>query len=468
MKNQNQITLSLPIFCFFVLIASCIPQGLYAQQKEFYYLDAVSDRIGNTHLFYHYTDTVSNIEWHYNINHLDLSTNSDSTFLSGIERDNFSSYVKHYDLQFFNNDIRKFTYTTVSAVEEASYYISRFDTIDAFSGFILDVHKKFITGDSDDTVYARIENITTISVDGGISWPTQDDFYRDEIPDSLILDFPLTYMSPYNSNMLIGKKLGYFKDTLVVSHDGGINSTVINDTLSTNLSSSPFDRTKENVTFDPDSVTVYLTDIYKSNTDTVLSLFRSSELVNPESWAVVNQFNEFYTPLSSTIEIGKIYLWNEHEILVSTDFGETFETLYETPKYPIEKVKTAAGRLFLVTPFQLLEIVGQNAVEIKAFTVGIEDLYIQKPHQTILHQNYPNPFNPSTTITFTLPSSSDVSLIVYNLLGQQIDILIDNEYYSTGDYTVEFRADDHLSTGVYIYRLTTDRYTQTKTMTLIK
>ena len=467
MNNQILNTHFFAILCFFALIIGT-PFHSSAQQKMFYYLDAIADTNNDVHLFYHKIDTINRFERNFDINHLDLSTNSDSTFLSGIERDNYSSYFKHYDLQFYNNDIRKYTYTSASAVEEPSNYISRFDTIDAFSGFILDVHKKFLTGGSNDTVYARIENITTISKDGGMSWPSQEDFYRDEIPDSLILDFPLTYMSPYNSNMLIGKHLGFFKDTLVVSQDGGINSTVINDTLSTNLSSSPFDRTTENVTFDPDSVTVYLTDIYKSNTDTVLSLFRSSELVNPESWAVVNQFNEFYTPLSSTIETGKIYLWNEHEILVSTDFGETFETLYETPKYPIEQIATAAGRLFLVTPFQLLEIIGNNAVEIKTFTVGIEDFYIQKPHQTILHQNYPNPFNPSTTITFTLPSSSDVSLIVYNLLGQEIYVLIDNEFYSTGEYTVEFSADEHLSTGVYIYRLTADRYTQTKTMTLIK
>lgn len=89
------------------------------------------------------------------------------------------------------------------------------------------------------------------------------------------------------------------------------------------------------------------------------------------------------------------------------------------------------------------------------------------PHSFRLHQNYPNPFNPSTTITFDLPESAATRLEVYNAIGRRIAVLIDQEH-SAGTHTVSFDA-SHLSSGVYLYRLSADGNTiDTRTMTLIK
>tara|TARA_R110000868_G_scaffold306734_4_gene568172 strand:+ start:40570 stop:42786 length:2217 start_codon:yes stop_codon:yes gene_type:complete len=83
-----------------------------------------------------------------------------------------------------------------------------------------------------------------------------------------------------------------------------------------------------------------------------------------------------------------------------------------------------------------------------------------------LSQNYPNPFNPSTNISFTLPASGEVNLTVYNLLGQEVATLVNNRMGS-GSHSVRFDA-SRLSSGVYIYRLVSEGFSQTKKMMLIK
>lgn len=88
-----------------------------------------------------------------------------------------------------------------------------------------------------------------------------------------------------------------------------------------------------------------------------------------------------------------------------------------------------------------------------------------------LSQNYPNPFNPTTKIKYTLPEAGSVKLTIYNLLGQEIKVLI-KTFQESGDYDMLFDAKD-LDSGVYIYRveevsLRGNVYSQTKKMTLIK
>ncbi len=83
-----------------------------------------------------------------------------------------------------------------------------------------------------------------------------------------------------------------------------------------------------------------------------------------------------------------------------------------------------------------------------------------------LGQNYPNPFNPSTRIKYTIPERANVRLIVYNLLGQQVATLV-NEDQPVGNYVALFEANS-LSTGVYFYRLEAGKFTETRKMLLVK
>jgi hypothetical protein len=89
-----------------------------------------------------------------------------------------------------------------------------------------------------------------------------------------------------------------------------------------------------------------------------------------------------------------------------------------------------------------------------------------------LDQNYPNPFNPSTTITYSLPKESLVSMIIYNALGQEVTKIISDQKQVTGKYNVEWNGKDSkgntVSTGMYFYKLMTEGMSITKKMFLLK
>jgi hypothetical protein len=88
------------------------------------------------------------------------------------------------------------------------------------------------------------------------------------------------------------------------------------------------------------------------------------------------------------------------------------------------------------------------------------------PDQPWLGQNYPNPFNPKTGVRFEVIGVSDVKLAVYDLLGREVAVLV-NEKKQPGGYEVSFDASG-LASGVYIYRMTAGSYIQTRKMILVK
>ena len=83
-----------------------------------------------------------------------------------------------------------------------------------------------------------------------------------------------------------------------------------------------------------------------------------------------------------------------------------------------------------------------------------------------LYQNYPNPFNPTTTIKYDLPNTSEVSLIIYDILGRKIKELV-NTKQQAGRYEVQFNA-SNLASGVYIYQLIAEKYMSSRKMILMK
>lgn len=88
-----------------------------------------------------------------------------------------------------------------------------------------------------------------------------------------------------------------------------------------------------------------------------------------------------------------------------------------------------------------------------------------------LSQNYPNPFNPITTISYQLPASSPVKLIIYNQRGQKVRTLID-QYQTVGNYEVRWcgrnSSGSYVASGTYFYRLITDGNVETQQMLLLR
>jgi len=96
----------------------------------------------------------------------------------------------------------------------------------------------------------------------------------------------------------------------------------------------------------------------------------------------------------------------------------------------------------------------------------IEEIEVLLPLVFNLEQNYPNPFNPLTTINFSLPEATNVTLTIYNTLGQKIDEIV-NTYLEAGLHSFQWDANNSTS-GLYFYELRTERYESVKKMLLMK
>ncbi|MCC6636469.1 MAG: T9SS type A sorting domain-containing protein, partial [Ignavibacteriaceae bacterium] len=90
------------------------------------------------------------------------------------------------------------------------------------------------------------------------------------------------------------------------------------------------------------------------------------------------------------------------------------------------------------------------------------------PDEYELAQNFPNPFNPETKIRFSLPESGFVTLKIYDVTGRLISTLL-NEQINAGNHEVVFNSSEsNLPSGIYIYRLTADKFSASGKMVLLK
>ncbi|HSR17348.1 MAG TPA: T9SS type A sorting domain-containing protein, partial [Ignavibacteriaceae bacterium] len=89
------------------------------------------------------------------------------------------------------------------------------------------------------------------------------------------------------------------------------------------------------------------------------------------------------------------------------------------------------------------------------------------PYKFNLSQNYPNPFNPVTFISFSLAEPKPISLSVFNMLGEKIAVLINNEMKEPGNYKLSFNA-ENFSSGTYFYVLSQGENLISKKMILVK
>jgi hypothetical protein len=106
----------------------------------------------------------------------------------------------------------------------------------------------------------------------------------------------------------------------------------------------------------------------------------------------------------------------------------------------------------------------------KPSVTSVTDIF-GNPAAYELHSNYPNPFNPETNIQFTLPQSSNVKIDVYSVSGEFITSLVDNEF-SIGTHSVQWNGKDNfgsnVSSGIYLYRMIANNFSETRSMLLLK
>ncbi len=193
-------------------------------------------------------------------------------------------------------------------------------------------------------------------------------------------------------------------------------------------------------------------------------LYYSEDIKN--SWDLVNQFNRpeeiiklvidehdnLYAIFSNTI--GLFIFNNTDSIWVKVNTNAISDSNITDIAFDLDNVTyvgTSDGQLFKDT---------SSTTYINKFKkIKVASLYT-------LNENYPNPFNSSTTIRYTISKPENVTFEVFNLLGQKIITLIDKQMPS-GSHKVEFTA-ENLPSGVYLYRIKTGKYQETKKMILLR
>lgn len=113
----------------------------------------------------------------------------------------------------------------------------------------------------------------------------------------------------------------------------------------------------------------------------------------------------------------------------------------------------------------LLKVNGRTMQAPDTLITNVESIH-SLPKEYILHQNYPNPFNPSTTIRFSLPKREHVTLKVFDVLGREVATLV-NEELNAGEHLVQF-ASHELASGIYFYKLTAGKFSQTRKGVLLR
>ena len=196
--------------------------------------------------------------------------------------------------------------------------------------------------------------------------------------------------------------------------------------------------------FDPDAVPVELTSFKASvNNGSVLLTWETATETNNSGFAIERSADK-----SNFTEIG----------FVNGQGTTTEKTSYS---FTDDNVNTGAYYYRL----KQVDLDGSFSYS------SIAEIEISIPNEFTLNQNYPNPFNPTTTITFGLPVESNVSVRIFNIVGQELASIAQGSY-TAGTHNIEFNAKE-LSSGIYFYRLEANgidgsKFISTKKMTILK
>ncbi len=281
----------------------------------------------------------------------------------------------------------------------------------------------------------------------------------------------------YNSSYLfVGTPQGVFR----TSNEGAIWSQV-NNGIPASISAMATDDT---ILFAATNSGMYKTSDNGTNWTTyglydtvVSSLLKSGNILfagNDHGLFKNNLIDTVWTPAAFTdtsivfltgnnnMIFAEIYADNKFELFASTNNGTTRNSV----NAGMDNIAAYAAGMNDTYMFVGTWGEGVWRRPLSELVTGIAGKQNNFPSQFYLSQNYPNPFNPSTTIQYELPKSSMVVLKVYDVLGREVETLV-NERQSPGIHSVYFNASG-LNSGVYFYRLEAGQFSLTKKLMLIK
>ncbi len=347
---------------------------------------------------------------------------------------------------------------------------------------------------SNPDVYFIGSNFGTLSrsTDGGLTFSE----IVQESPDSSIFTNAPYWQHPYNPEIIYG---GY-KHKIYKSTDKG---STWNFTTTASVTKGKIVSATQSVV-NPNNIIVvsYIGDS---------SIMRSSD--GGYSWTNITHNVSGYSfgfnirVVSDPLEAGTFYLlrnsYTNGQVIKTTDFGNTWsDKSSNLPKIPVNDIfvdPMISNNIYLandfgvylssnkggtwdrmnndlpivpVLDFDYFNYYGARLLRIATYGRGGYEYDLGKttdiiPEKYSISQNYPNPFNPGTKFVLSISNNAYVSVLLFDLSGREIDKIIDNEYRSAGNYTINY-VPKNLSTGVYFYKLIVSNFSDSKKMIYIK
>ncbi|MBT8380685.1 MAG: T9SS type A sorting domain-containing protein [Ignavibacteria bacterium] len=420
-------------------------------------LKGIEDQQGNTHLFYR----IYSVEPVFlgaitdnSVYHFDLSNNSDTLYFKDkIIKSVSQSAIIVGDYDHWNNDPNLFIYGGAFIFEYVPHpEIYRFDGQGNFiSGGCGGVVGKIkISFNDDSLIYAGIRDdfypypkCSIISTDGGWNWEgfSDDYVFQSILPDQDSILFAISKTSK----------------TLYKTTNSGLTYYEVDTSAASPVTY---------FNYDPDGQHIYRISSSPFFSQYILRV--SDDRGEPLTWQTSYVSSSDIYISNDQFTTGVIYLANNRNLYLSTNFGDNFNLVKTFNKNIVGIYKKHdSNLLYAATKHKIYEISPDSVQIIKSLPIPNDVLNIYPlPIDFELSQNYPNPFNPNTTIKYQVPELSFVTIKVYDILGTEVATLV-NEQKPARSYEVEFDGSGFPS-GIYFYQLQAGDFIETKKMVLLK
>lgn len=316
-----------------------------------------------------------------------------------------------------------------------------------------------------------------VTADGGNLWT---DKYKPDYEIYDIRNFTSNYV------LAVGFKMAQQNSAILQSYDGGNNwtSQIVYGGSTSRLLAVRFPNSNTGFTcgeygtvmrlinggswhFQVTGTTNHLYSLYFFNSFTGFTAGANSTLVKTTNsgtnWTLKNTgFNNIDFRSVAFVDIATGFISGSNGFIArTTDSGENWVQ-------QISNVNVNLNTLFCINKDTIFAA-GENGVLLRTHNSGIIGINIngnEIPSKFKLHQNYPNPFNPVTRINFQVPVSAYVKLAIYDELGREIEILIEDKL-NPGEYFLNWNS-SNIPSGIYFCKMTSNNYVQTIKMSVVK